>query len=254
MEYRKIFDTIPEAFDRWRPRYCPELFADLIDAAGIGPGKTALEIGPGTGQATDPILETGCAYHAVELGEHLAEKMREKYGRYPNFELICGDFVTEDFGDARFDLIYSAAAIQWIPERDAFEKVFSLLKPGGTLAMMLTQGDYRAENETLYRKIQTVYDAHFKPETAYRDMHAPFKYENAPLYGFVGFERREYRGRRVFTADEYAAFCGTHCDHLVIPEPHRTLFFDGLKQAVREAGDRIVFRDTHVLYLARKPG
>ena len=254
MEYRKIFDTIPDEFDRWRPRYCAELFASLIDAAGIGPGKTVLEIGPGTGQATDPILKTGCDYHAVELGEHLCEKMREKYGHYPNFELICGDFVTEDFGDARFDLIYSAAAIQWIPERDAFQKSFDLLKPGGTLAMMLTSGDYRTPNEELYQKIQKVYADHFKPQTAYRDMHAPFRYENAPEYGFVDLERREFLGRRVFTADEYAAFCATHCDHLVIPEPERTLFFDGLRKTVREAGDRIVFEDTHVLYLAHKPG
>ena len=22
MDYRKIFDTIPEEFDKWRPRYC----------------------------------------------------------------------------------------------------------------------------------------------------------------------------------------------------------------------------------------
>ena len=56
MEFRKIFDTIPEQFDRYRPRYCPALFEYLIHDAGIGPGKRVLEIGPGTGQATDPIL------------------------------------------------------------------------------------------------------------------------------------------------------------------------------------------------------
>ena len=53
-----------------------------------------------------------------------------------------GDFVTYDFGGARFDMIYSAATIQWIPERIAFRKTFELLKPGGTLAMMLTRGDW----------------------------------------------------------------------------------------------------------------
>lgn len=30
MEFRKVFDTIPEQFDRYRPRYSAELFADLI--------------------------------------------------------------------------------------------------------------------------------------------------------------------------------------------------------------------------------
>ena len=65
MEFRKVFDTIPEQFDKYRPRYSAELFSDLIEYAGIGPGKTVLELGPGTGQATDPILNTGCNYNAM---------------------------------------------------------------------------------------------------------------------------------------------------------------------------------------------
>lgn len=251
MEFRRIFDTIPEQFDRYRPRYSRELFDDLIAYAGVGPGKAVLELGPGTGQATDPILDTGCDYHAIELGEHLAAKLREKYGNRNNFTLIQDDFITHDFGEKRFDLIYSAATIQWIPEEIAFSKTFSLLKPGGVLAMMLTRGDYKSPNEALYEKIQQVYTAHFKPEIPYR--HGSFGYANATDYGYVDFERREFYGKREMNADEYVAFCGTHCDHLVIPEPDKTMFFDGLRKVVQENGDRVVFWDTYVLYLARKP-
>ncbi len=98
MEFRKIFDTIPEQFDRWRPRYCAELFAELIAYAEIGPGKAVLELGPGTGQATDPILHTGCEYCAIELGEHLTAAMLRKYGAFPNFSILNDDFITYDFG------------------------------------------------------------------------------------------------------------------------------------------------------------
>lgn len=66
LEFRKVFDTIPEQFDQYRPRYSPELFAYLIDYAKIAPGKVVLELGPGTGQATDPILHTECDYHAKQ--------------------------------------------------------------------------------------------------------------------------------------------------------------------------------------------
>ncbi|MCR4682658.1 MAG: class I SAM-dependent methyltransferase [Clostridiales bacterium] len=252
-DYRKVFDTIPEQFDRYRPRYCPELFSELISFAGIGPGKSVLELGPGTGQASGPVLDTGCDYHALELGEHLYAKMIEKFGSRPNFHIVNGDFVTYDFGGARFDMVYSAATIQWIPEEIAFRKTFDLLKPGGTLAMMLTKGDYRTPNEALYREIQKVYDSYYRPAAEYKNMKAPFDYTHATGYGFVGFEKREYHGRREFTADEYAAYCGTHSDHLVIPEPCRTPFFEGLRRCVREAGNRIVFNDTYVLYLCRKP-
>ena len=251
MEFRKIFDTIPEQFDRYRPRYCPELFDALIEAAGIGPGKSVLELGPGTGQATEPILNTGCDYHAIELGEHLFETMKRKYGSFPNFHIVNDDFITHDFGSRTFDVIYSAATIQWIPEEIAFSKTFDLLKPGGTLAMMLTSADYKTPNEKLYETIQKVYSEYFRPEIPYT--HGGFRYDNAPAYGYTEFEWREFHGKREMTADEYVSFCGTHCDHIVVPEPYRTPFFEGLRDAVLAAGNRIVFLDTYVLYLAKKP-
>ena len=117
--------------------------------------------------------------------------------------------------------------------------------------MMLTKGDYKTPNEALYYKIQQVYSEYFKPETEYKQ--GGFLYTNAPRYGYTDFERREYHGKREFTAEEYAAFCGTHCDHLVIPEPYKSKFFQGLKEAVLAAGNKLVFYDTYVLFLAKKP-
>ena len=39
MDYRTIFDTVPEQFDMYRPRYCDELYADLIDFAKLDAGN-----------------------------------------------------------------------------------------------------------------------------------------------------------------------------------------------------------------------
>ena len=250
-EFRRVFDTIPDQFDKFRPRYSEELFAFLNDRVQIGPGKSVLEIGPGTGQATEPVLKTGCEYHAIELGEHLYRKMKEKYGNLPNFDIVNDDFITHDFGDMRFDMIYSAATIQWIPQTIAFSKCFDLLKPGGMLAMMLTRSEYRSNDEALYEKIQSLYYKYYKPDIPYT--HGKFNYTAAPEYGYLEVEKYEFKGQRIFNADEYVQFSGTHCDHIVIPEPIRSEFFEGLKNAVLEAGNRIVFNDTYVLYIAKKP-
>ena len=250
-EFRRIFDTIPDQFDKFRPRYSEELFSFLNEHVGIGPGKRVLEIGPGTGQATEPVLRTGCEYHAIELGEHLCRKMQEKYGDLPNFDIVNDDFITHDFGDMKFDMVYSAATIQWIPEEIAYSKTFDLLKPGGTLAMMFTTSEYKSENESLYEKIQALYDKYYKPEISYT--HRKFDYTAAPKYGYLGVDKYEFKGQRIFNAEEYVQFSGTHCDHMVIPEPLRSEFFGGLKNAVLDAGDRIVFNDTYVLYLTKKP-
>lgn len=256
MEFRKIFDTIPEQFDEFRPRYSQELFDSLIEHTKIGPGKKVLELGPGTGQATEPILDTGCDYNAIELGEHLYAKMTEKYGGRPNFHIVNDDFITHDFSDMlvegqKFDLIYSAATIQWIPEDIAFSKTFELLAPGGTLAMLLTKSEYKSTNPALYDDIQKIYDEYFKPETPYQ--HGGFHYENAVNYGYVDFEELDFYGKREMTADEYLGFSGTHCDHMVITEPYKTKFFEGLRNAVLAYGNKIFFNDTYVMYLAKKP-
>ena len=116
MEFRKVFDSIPEQFNKWRPRYCEEVFSDVIQYAKLHTDKTVLEIGPGTGQATEPILKTGCSYLGIELGEHLAEYTKNKFSSYNNFHIVNADFENYDFGQQQFDLVYSAATIQWIPE------------------------------------------------------------------------------------------------------------------------------------------
>ena len=125
-------------------------------------------------------MNTGCDYHAIELGEHLFEKMKSKFGSRANFDIVNDDFITHDFGNQTFDMIYSAATIQWIPEEIAFSKTFNLLKSGGTLAMLLTKSDYRAPNPRLADKIQKIYDEYFKPAEQYT--HGKFHYENATAH------------------------------------------------------------------------
>ena len=205
MEFRLCFDTIPEQFDKFRIHYSSELFEYLIKKAGIGRGSKVLELGPGTGQATDPILDTGCDYTAIELGKNFADVLRKKYGGRDNYKLINDDFITHDFGDERFDLIYSAATIQWIPEDIAFPKTFELLKSGGMLAMMFLHGDYQTPDPELFADIQKVYDEYFirKKENTYKS--GAFTYDNAVDHGYTELETEYFHGTRE-SLSQYLSF------------------------------------------------
>lgn len=253
MDFRKIFDTIPEQFDRWRPRYCDELFADLIEYAGLDVGKTTLEVGPGTGQATEPVLQTGCAYLAIELGENFTAMMKNKFSRFDNFQIVNADFETYDFGRNRFDLVYSAAAFQWIPEKIGYPKANEILKSGGAFAMFMMRPDIQPgggyTDEPLYSKIQEVYAKYFRPETEYR---CSLDYDGRGKYGFVDLERREYRKTREYNADEYVSLIGTHSDHLTLQEPYQSMFYQGIREAIASFGNKITIYDKITLYLARK--
>lgn len=252
MDFRKVFDSKAsiEEFDKGRTRYCDELFTDVIDYAQLAPGKAVLEIGPGTGQATEPFLKTGASYLAIELGENFAKAMQERYGAYDNFQIVNADFETYNFGEDRFDLVYSAATIQWIPEELAFSKVYGMLKQGGTLAMFMTHTDYRSKNEALYASIQAVYDEYFKPETSYMQR---FVYKNAVNHGFVDFECRHYEKVREYDADAFVAWTMIQASHLTLPEPYKEKFAAGIRDAVMSFGNRITLMDDIVLYLTRKP-
>lgn len=250
MDFRKTFDRIPEAFDKYRPRYCTELFDELISVCSLDFEKKVLEIGPGTGQATEPILATGCQYTAIELGENFTSFMKEKFSTYNNFQIINADFETHKFPKDTFDLIFSAATIQWIPEQIAFTKAFEMLKPGGYLAMFMTRSDEKSANEDLYKKIDHIYEEHFQVKQRYN---CRLNYENVLNYGFENYRYYEWIHERTLTSDEYIAYISTHCEHITLEEPYKSIFYAGIKKAVTENGDKITIIDTIPLYLVQKP-
>lgn len=250
MDFRKTFDKIPEEFDKFRPRYCEELFRELMQVCNLNETKRVLEIGPGTGQATEPILKTGCDYTAIELGENFTEVMKEKFGGYPNFHIVNADFETYEFEKEAYDLVYSAATIQWIPEQIAFAKTFEMLKSGGYLAMFMTRCDRWVANPGLAEEIDKVYDEYFHVKQKYT---CKMKYENVLNYGFNNLTYNEWRKERVMNAEEFCAYTGTHCEHIGLEEPYRSKFYGGIREAILRAGDKITLVDTIPLYLVQKP-
>lgn len=250
MDFRKTFDTIPEEFEQYRPRYCKELFDELISGCGLDSGKTVLEIGPGTGQATEPVLATGCDYTAIELGENFTAFMKEKFGKYHNFKIINDDFETHDFEDNKYDLVYSAATIQWIPEKTAFTRTFQMLKPGGYLAMFMTRSDEKSANRELHQKIEEVYEKHFRVKQNYS---CKLNYEAAVNYGFTKYRYCEWKKERTLTADEYISYISTHCAHITLEEPYKSAYYAGIREAVLSNNNQIKIIDTIPLYLFQKP-
>ena len=249
MDKRLVFDTIPEHFDKWRVRYSKELFDYIVKTCSLTADKKCLEIGPGTGQATDFALETGCDYTAIELGEHLARKMCEKYGDLPNFRLINGDFEKYEFEPGSFDLVYSAATIQWIDEDIAYSKTFDILRHGGYLAMFYMSEDYRTRSPELFDTIQKIYDSSFVTDSPYTQR---FDYKGGSRFGYEYLGETEFRGVRSYTADEYIEYIKTHSTHIMINENSKDRFFAAVHDAVESFGG-IVFDDIYRLHLYRRP-
>lgn len=250
MDFRKTFDKIPESFDKYRPRYCDELFEELIIRCELNSNKKVLEIGPGTGQATEPVLKTGCDYTAIELGENFTSFMKKRFETYSNFNIINADFEKHIFEKNVYDLVYSAATIQWIPEQIAFPKIYDMLKPGGYLAMFMTRSDERSLNENSRYEIDQVYEKYFHVKQKYN---CRMNYENVTNYGFINFTYLEWKKQRELNAEEYISYISTHCEHITLEEPYKTDFYNGIRDVFMKCKNKIKIIDTIPLYLVQKP-
>ncbi|OZG71365.1 16S rRNA (adenine(1518)-N(6)/adenine(1519)-N(6))-dimethyltransferase [Hahella sp. CCB-MM4] len=56
-----------------------------------------VEIGPGLGAMTEPLLDSGVPFTAIELDRDLVPVLRTKFFNYPNFNIIEADALKFDF-------------------------------------------------------------------------------------------------------------------------------------------------------------
>jgi len=63
----------------------------ILNAAGPTEGDRVLEIGPGRGALTEPLVASGCRVTAIEVDRDLAAMLRERFSDADGFELVEAD-------------------------------------------------------------------------------------------------------------------------------------------------------------------
>ena len=107
-----------------------------IEKFDINEKSKVLEIGSGIGGPSRYIAQkTGASVTALELqNDHhkVGMELTKRCGLDNNVEHICGDFLTYDFKDNRYDTIVSWLALYHIPEREKLLDIcFKILKSNG---------------------------------------------------------------------------------------------------------------------------
>ena len=135
-ERGQLFNEVPALYDRVRPAYPDELFADLVAVTAVDEDSSVLEVGCGTGQATRSLAQLGCAVTAIEPGAEMADMARQRLARFPNLAIETSTFETWDERDRRFDLIVAASSWHWVDPGVGWSRAHSILHPGGWLALL----------------------------------------------------------------------------------------------------------------------
>ena len=134
--FGRLFNEVPELYDRVRPTYPDELFADLAAIAGIAEGSSVLEVGCGTGQATCSLAGLGCSVTAIEPGPGMATMARRKLAGFPKVEVEISTFEEWDDGGRRFDALVAASAWHWVEPSVGWARAHDLLRPRGWVALL----------------------------------------------------------------------------------------------------------------------
>jgi SAM-dependent methyltransferase len=152
------FDAVADMYDRVRPGYPDDAVDTLLTLSSLPRRARVLEVGAGTGQLTVPLAERGYRVTAVELGEHLADRLRRNVREYDNVAVVCGRFEDTSLPERSFDLVVAATAFHWLDRHIAYDRAATLLKPSGALGLISNihlgadQG-YFAASEDVYARV-----------------------------------------------------------------------------------------------------
>lgn len=134
-ELAATFDRVAEHYHA-RPPYPVEVFDLLAERCGLGAGTRVLEIGPGTGQATLPLLERGAEVTAIEPGAALAAQLvrRADVGA-GRLQVIASTLEEAVIPPGRFDLVAAATSFHWVDTDRGLDRCAEALRPDGALAL-----------------------------------------------------------------------------------------------------------------------
>lgn len=125
----------PAQYERFK-RERSQPFFDLLALVHPISGGAAVDLGSGTGELTAQLHAKTGARETV--GVERSDAMREKSKAFetPGLRFEQGDIATYTGGP--FDLVFSNAALQWLPDHvPLFTRIAHLVAPGGQLAVQV---------------------------------------------------------------------------------------------------------------------
>lgn len=241
---RGTFDTAAARYHRARPSYPDALFDALIADAGLQPADQLLEVGCGTGKATEPLARRGFAITAIEPGVNLAAAAQEVLGRYPDVTVVTGDFEAwTPPGGIAYDLVYAATAWHWVDPSLRYMKAADMLTPGGHLAVWSATHVFPDHGDPFFAEIQHVYDE--IGEGLPPDAPMPRPGELPPIDlerdsggRFRNVSTRHFDWEIVYDAEQYIDLLETFSGHIAMQDWQRDRLYGEIRRRLASRPDR----------------
>ena len=136
------FERQADAYERGRPAYPQQATEWLTTALGLGPGRTVVDVGAGTGKLTRALLSSGAQVVAVEP----VTAMRGVLSReLPTVRVLDGTAESLPLTDGAAEAIVVGQAFHWFDQPAALAEFHRVLVPGGRLGLVWNVRDRMQE-------------------------------------------------------------------------------------------------------------
>jgi SAM-dependent methyltransferase len=138
----ETFQISVDAAEVYEAKFVPALFGEwaphLIEAAGIAPGQSVLDVACGTGIVAR-VAADRIAGHGRVMGLDINEGMLAVAQRLgPDIDWQHGDAADLPFPDATFDVVLCQASLMFFPDRArALREMARVVTVGGTVAVQV---------------------------------------------------------------------------------------------------------------------
>lgn len=257
MDWKKeseMFNKAADYYDKYRPSYPKEIVDAIINETGIKDGSKLLEIGAGSGKATELFAGKGFNILCIEPGEDLVRIGNDKFEN-DTIKFQCSRFEDYDFADQDWDVIFAAQAFHWVPQPQGYEKCASVLKNNGHLAVfwnMYITYDNAVDNELLAisNKYGGFADFLSEKDCEKRINTIVSEIENSRLFSKPKVFRKLWE--KNYTADEYFGFVLTGNRFIQKSEDEKVAAYQDIVNLANKNNGIIERPYLCVLYLAEK--
>jgi demethylmenaquinone methyltransferase/2-methoxy-6-polyprenyl-1,4-benzoquinol methylase len=129
---RLFYKYLSKVYDQVNPFIWNEEMRDeALALLDLSPDDRVLDVGCGTGFATEGLLQYTDDVHGLDQSIHQMEKAFEKFGKRDRVRFYRGDAERLPFRENVFDAVWSSGSIEYWPNPvDALAEFRRVVKPG----------------------------------------------------------------------------------------------------------------------------